>query len=86
MIDGAKGSSRGRGGLILWDPTDSGELDHAKHGIVDLRGERAGWHYGFAAAGVGMLIALATYLCAICRPIRCSPKAHRAHPPKCTGR
>jgi POT family proton-dependent oligopeptide transporter len=25
-------------------------------------GERAGWHYGFAAAGVGMLIAVAIYL------------------------
>ena len=25
-------------------------------------GERAGWHYGFGAAGVGMLIALAIYL------------------------
>jgi POT family proton-dependent oligopeptide transporter len=25
-------------------------------------GERAGWHYGFAAAGVGMLIGLAIYL------------------------
>jgi proton-dependent oligopeptide transporter, POT family len=27
-----------------------------------LLGEKAGWHYGFAAAGVGMLIGLATYL------------------------
>jgi proton-dependent oligopeptide transporter, POT family len=27
-------------------------------------GERAGWHYGFAAAGVGMLIGLAIYLSA----------------------
>jgi POT family proton-dependent oligopeptide transporter len=30
--------------------------------ICGTLGERAGWHYGFAAAGVGMLIALATYL------------------------
>jgi POT family proton-dependent oligopeptide transporter len=27
-------------------------------------GDRVGWHYGFAAAGVGMLIALTTYLVA----------------------
>jgi proton-dependent oligopeptide transporter, POT family len=30
--------------------------------ICGTLGERVGWHYGFAAAGVGMLIALATYL------------------------
>jgi proton-dependent oligopeptide transporter, POT family len=30
--------------------------------VCGTLGERAGWHYGFAAAGVGMLIALATYL------------------------
>src|SRR4051812_46647772 len=27
-------------------------------------GEAVGWHYGFGAAGIGMLIGLATYLCA----------------------
>jgi proton-dependent oligopeptide transporter, POT family len=32
--------------------------------VCGTLGERAGWHYGFAAAGVGMLIALATYLSA----------------------
>ena len=32
--------------------------------VCGTLGERAGWHYGFAAAGVGMLIALATYLLA----------------------
>ena len=30
--------------------------------VCGTLGERVGWHYGFAAAGVGMLIALATYL------------------------
>src|ERR1700731_2831328 len=30
--------------------------------VCGTLGERPGWHYGFAAAGVGMLIALATYL------------------------
>jgi proton-dependent oligopeptide transporter, POT family len=30
--------------------------------VCGTLGERAGWHYGFAAAGVGMLIALVTYL------------------------
>jgi POT family proton-dependent oligopeptide transporter len=30
--------------------------------VCGTLGEEAGWHYGFAAAGVGMLIALATYL------------------------
>jgi POT family proton-dependent oligopeptide transporter len=30
--------------------------------ICGTLGERAGWHYGFGAAGVGMLIGLATYL------------------------
>jgi POT family proton-dependent oligopeptide transporter len=30
--------------------------------VCGTLGERAGWHYGFAAAGVGMLIALSTYL------------------------
>jgi len=30
--------------------------------VCGTLGERAGWHFGFAAAGVGMLIGLATYL------------------------
>ncbi len=30
--------------------------------VCGTLGERAGWHYGFAAAGIGMLIALAIYL------------------------
>jgi len=32
--------------------------------ICGTLGEEMGWHYGFAAAGVGMTIALAVYLCA----------------------
>jgi proton-dependent oligopeptide transporter, POT family len=38
--------------------------------VCGTPGERVGWHYGFAAAGVGMLIGLATYLYA-------SPACHR---------
>src|SRR6187551_2840307 len=30
--------------------------------IVGSLGEKVGWHYGFAAAGVGMLLAIAIYL------------------------
>ncbi len=30
--------------------------------VIGTLGERVGWHYGFAAAGVGMIIGLATYL------------------------
>src|SRR5271156_1599956 len=33
--------------------------------VCGTLGERAGWHYGFAAAGVGMLIGLAIYLYAL---------------------
>src|SRR5580658_9582783 len=33
--------------------------------VCGTLGEKAGWHYGFAAAGVGMLIGLAIYLCAL---------------------
>ena len=33
--------------------------------VCGTLGEAAGWHYGFAAAGVGMLIGLAIYLYAI---------------------
>jgi len=32
--------------------------------VCGTLGEEAGWHYGFAAAGVGMLIGLSIYLCA----------------------
>jgi proton-dependent oligopeptide transporter, POT family len=32
--------------------------------VCGTLGEKAGWHYGFAAAGVGMVIGLATYLLA----------------------
>jgi POT family proton-dependent oligopeptide transporter len=32
--------------------------------VCGTLGEELGWHYGFAAAGVGMLIGLAIYLCA----------------------
>ncbi len=30
--------------------------------VIGTLGEKVGWHYGFGAAGVGMLIGLATYL------------------------
>jgi POT family proton-dependent oligopeptide transporter len=33
--------------------------------VCGTLGEEVGWHYGFAAAGVGMLIGLAIYLCAV---------------------
>jgi proton-dependent oligopeptide transporter, POT family len=33
--------------------------------VCGTLGEKAGWHYGFAAAGVGMLIGLAIYLYAM---------------------
>jgi len=33
--------------------------------VCGTLGEEAGWHYGFAAAGVGMLIGLAIYLYAL---------------------
>jgi proton-dependent oligopeptide transporter, POT family len=33
--------------------------------VCGTLGEEVGWHYGFTAAGVGMTIALAVYLCAI---------------------
>jgi proton-dependent oligopeptide transporter, POT family len=31
-------------------------------------GEKVGWHYGFASAGIGMVIGLATYLAGLPRP------------------
>jgi proton-dependent oligopeptide transporter, POT family len=33
--------------------------------ICGTLGEELGWHYGFAAAGIGMTIALAVYICAL---------------------
>src|SRR6188472_3736784 len=33
--------------------------------VCGTLGEQVGWHYGFAAAGVGMTIALATYVCGL---------------------
>jgi proton-dependent oligopeptide transporter, POT family len=52
--------------------------------VCGTLGERVGWHYGFAAAGVGMLIALVTYLVATPHlppdPLfakASSPEAHR---------
>jgi POT family proton-dependent oligopeptide transporter len=33
--------------------------------VCGTLGEQAGWHYGFLAAGVGMTIGLAVYLCAL---------------------
>jgi proton-dependent oligopeptide transporter, POT family len=33
--------------------------------VCGTLGEKAGWHYGFAAAGIGMLIGLAIYLYAV---------------------
>jgi POT family proton-dependent oligopeptide transporter len=51
--------------------------------VCGTLGERAGWHYGFAAAGVGMLIALATYLYAAPHlppdPLFVERKARKAH-------
>lgn len=42
-------------------------------------GETIGWHYGFACAGVGMVIGLATYLTGLPRlPRELAPRARRA--------
>ncbi len=48
--------------------------------VCGLLGEEVGWHYGFAAAGVGMLIGLATYLVAapVLPPDRITPAVARA--------
>ena len=46
--------------------------------ICGTLGERAGWHYGFAAAGVGMLIGLAIYLYASPLLPHETPRAMRA--------
>src|ERR1700729_2226679 len=48
--------------------------------VCGTLGERVGWHYGFGAAGVGMLIGLAIYLYASPKlpPDRITPAAERA--------
>ena len=40
--------------------------------VIGTLGEKVSWHLGFAAAGIGMLIGLATYLTGrrTCRPTR----------------
>ncbi len=43
--------------------------------VCGTLGEKAGWHYGFAAAGVGMLIGLAIYLYAL--PLLPADARHR---------
>jgi POT family proton-dependent oligopeptide transporter len=47
--------------------------------VCGTLGERVGWHYGFAAAGVGMLTGLAIYLCAspMLPPDRITPLGER---------
>jgi len=49
--------------------------------VCGTLGERAGWHYGFAAAGVGMLIGLATYLYAYPKLPNDRLSARQARPP-----
>jgi len=44
--------------------------------VCGTLGEELGWHYGFAAAGVGMTIALATYLYAM--PVLPPDEMHKA--------
>jgi POT family proton-dependent oligopeptide transporter len=44
--------------------------------VCGTLGEKAGWHYGFAAAGVGMLIGLSIYLYAL--PLLPEDELHRA--------
>jgi proton-dependent oligopeptide transporter, POT family len=44
--------------------------------VCGTLGEKLGWHYGFAAAGVGMTIALAIYLYAV--PMLPSDEMHKA--------
>ena len=44
--------------------------------VCGTLGERAGWHYGFAAAGIGMLIGLAIYLHAL--PLLPADELHKA--------
>jgi POT family proton-dependent oligopeptide transporter len=51
--------------------------------ICGTLGEKAGWHYGFAAAGVGMLIGLSIYLYAL--PLLPQDELHTAALRKVTG-
>src|SRR4029077_1430945 len=44
--------------------------------VCGTLGERVGWHYGFAAAGVGMLIGLCIYLYAL--PLLPADELHKA--------
>jgi POT family proton-dependent oligopeptide transporter len=44
--------------------------------VCGTLGERVGWHYGFAAAGIGMLIGLCIYLYAL--PLLPADELHRA--------
>jgi proton-dependent oligopeptide transporter, POT family len=44
--------------------------------VCGTLGEKAGWHYGFAAAGVGMLIGLCIYLYAL--PLLPADELHKA--------
>ena len=43
---------------------------------------RSAWHYGFAAAGVGMVIGLGIYLYALCRYCRPTPKPKSRRRPR----
>src|SRR5271157_4418274 len=48
--------------------------------VCGTLGEKAGWHYGFAAAGIGMLIGLSIYLYAMpLLPTDALQKARAAH-------
>jgi dipeptide/tripeptide permease len=53
--------------------------------VCGTLGERVGWHYGFAVAGIGMLIALTTYLVATPHlppdPLFADAKSPDAHRP-----
>jgi proton-dependent oligopeptide transporter, POT family len=46
--------------------------------ICGTLGEEVGWHYGFGAAGVGMIIALVIYLCALASSALPQDELHRA--------
>ena len=45
--------------------------------VIGTLGEKAGWHYGFSAAGIGMVIGLATYWRATPSPARYRDRAAR---------
>ncbi len=53
--------------------------------VCGTLGEKVGWHYGFGAAGIGMLIGLATYLAGTSHlppdPIPFKRRAAADHPP-----